>query len=522
MPPANAFHGNQQHHGGGSSAVASSSEYSQHSHLHESSQPPEEYEIDHQLLARYERLNHELEQMSRLQRSRHRNHSWDRVDSTRAGSRTMSGIFSSRGGNTSTRVTSARGSSRGMSFRMLTSTTPSERSGPHTMRGGGGLFSSSRGGGMYPPSRCHRSADRTVVGLLASTRAAKVEIPTPYEEEWVALSKELEKARKMCIEKRAVQSDLLEKIEKYETSAIRRFFAVNKEKRVEKLKGKLSKQLQEAEAAEESLLKLERRSMSMSEVVHHFPPPSMSYTSMRGASSKSLHDPSRHVLADPLDVELHERQELLEQEKRDILNNVFNAFVVPDVNRLKAHIAVAKSELKAGESVKKQVDEVYAMYRAAFSLLRAALASIVGNAYQHSMKEFIQGPYPQAIEAGRLVEGAGLLIQPEAKRKYPDFAPTITGIQLPKFPTSMKDLARPGALLTMEPGVMESADMDRRLKRAESVIVKMQQLVNRNLECLEQWRGLLEKDRHQAEATGRSLEAQLDKKMNTFVHSMAA
>ncbi|KAF0759603.1 hypothetical protein AaE_003682, partial [Aphanomyces astaci] len=62
-----------------------------------------------------------------------------------------------------------------MSFRMLTSTTPSERSGPHTMRGGGGLFSSSRGG-----------------GLLASTRAAKVEIPTPYEEEWVALSKELE------------------------------------------------------------------------------------------------------------------------------------------------------------------------------------------------------------------------------------------------------------------------------------------------------------------------------------------
>ncbi|RHY28538.1 hypothetical protein DYB32_005896 [Aphanomyces invadans] len=493
MPPANALHGSTHHH---AAAVESSSEYSRHSqHLEDSQHQPEEYEIDHQLVARYERLNHELEQMSRLQRSRHRNHSWDRVDSTRGLSRTMSGIFSSRGNN-STRATSARGSTRGLSFRLLPSTTPSERSGPHTVRG-------------------------------LSTRAAKVDIPSPYEEEWVALSKELEKARKMCIEKRAVQSDLLEKIEKYETSAIRRFFSVNKEKRLEKLKGKLSKQLQEAEAAEESLLKLERRSMSMSEVVHHFPTStgvaSTSHPSNRGTSSKSFHDPSRvlgHI--DPLDQELLERQEQLEQEKRDILNNVFNAFVVPDVNRLKAHIAVAMSELKAGESVKKQVEEVYAMYRAAFALLRTALASIVGNAYQHSMKEFIQGPYPQAIEAGRLVEGAALLIQPEAKRKYPDFAPTVTGIQLPKFPTSMKDLARPGALLTMEAGVMESADMERRLKRAESVVVKMQQLVNRNLECLEQWRSLLEKDRHQAESTARSLEAQLEKKMNTFVHSMAA
>ncbi|KAF0718244.1 Aste57867_1813 [Aphanomyces stellatus] len=505
MPPAHAS----------TASFHQSSEASQISQRNDSNHP-EEYEIDQSLLTRYERLNQELEQMSRLMHSRHRNHSWDQVDSTRGGflqntQRTMSGIFSSRGLNNSSRQlpSSARASSRVLSSRGLTFSsrglTPNERSshvGGQSMSMRGGIFSSARGG-----------------GVLASTRG-KLEIPSPYEEEWTALSKELEKARKACIDKRAAQSDLLEKIEKYETSAMRRFFSFNKEKRLEKLKGKLSKQLAEAEAAEDSLSKLERRSMSMSEVVPQLPP--TSFATMRGDSSKSFQDHYNGGPLDPLDHELLERQELLEQEKRDILNNVFNAYVVPDVNRLKAHIAVATSELKASDSIKKQVDDVYAMYRSAFTLLRTALAAIVGNTYKHSMKEFIQGPYPMAIEAGRLVEGAALNIQPEAKRKYPDHAPTLTGVQLPKFPTSMKDLARPGALLTMEAGVMESADMERRLKRAESVIVKTQQLVNRNLECLEQWRALLEKDRLQAEATCRSLEAQLDKKMATIVHSMAA
>ncbi|CAK4082002.1 unnamed protein product [Aphanomyces euteiches] len=487
---------------GGGGGASSMSEYSQASSQRNDSTQPEEYEIDHTLLARYERLNQELEQMSRLQRSRQRNHSWDQVDSTRGFSRTMSGIFSSRGLNNSTR--GGRVSSRVLSSTLsFHGQVPTDDLSPSNPMMRSGIFSSNRGG--------------------STSARNKMEIPSQYEQEWLALSKELEKARKACIEKRAVQSDLLEKIEKFETSAIRRFFAFNKEKQVEKLKVKLSKQLQEAEAAEESLSKLERRSMSMSEVAHHYPGPGM-----RGAPSKSLQEPkiiqeeAPMPPVDPLDLEILERQELLEAEKRDILNNVFNAFVVPDVNRLKAHIAVAASELKAGDSIKKQVDEVYNMYRSAFTLLRTALASIVGNTYQHSMKEFIQGPYPLAIEAGRLVEGAALLIQPEARRKYPEHAPTLTGVQLPKFPTSMKDLARPGALLTMEPGVMESADMERRLKRAESVIVKTQQLVNRNLECLEQWRAILDKDRHQAEATCRALEAQLEKKMTTIVHSMAA
>ncbi|EQC27155.1 hypothetical protein SDRG_11135 [Saprolegnia diclina VS20] len=447
----------------------------------------EEYEIDQNLLARYERLNMELEQMARLQRSRQRNHSWDNLESTKAGGSSR-GVFSAR-------VPSNYGSSRGFntSFRgpSASATTPTG-----TTRGT--LFSSQRSTGLFP-----------------STRGGKIDIPAPYEEEWVALSKELEKARKDCIEKRATQAELLAKMEKIENSALRRFFGFNKEKRMEKLRLKLCKQLSDAEAADNTLHKLERRSMSLTELQIQSLKPRSTGGQLPSTSMSLLPVPM-----DDLDVELMERQELLEQEKRDILNNVFNAFVVPDVHRLKAHIAVAASEVKASDAIQKQVEDIYKQYRQAFGLLRAALATIVGNEYSHTMKEFILGPYPLAIEAGRLVESAALQIQPEAKRKYPDFAPLLATLQLPKFPTTLKDLARPGALLTTPDTLNDGGETDRRLKRAENVIVKTQQIVARNLELLEQWRSVLEKDRTLADKTCAALESQLEKKMATLVHSM--
>ncbi|OQR81235.1 hypothetical protein ACHHYP_16631 [Achlya hypogyna] len=451
----------------------------------------EEYEIDQTLLARYERLNLELEQMARLQRSRQRNHSWDNLESARSGGNASSrGVFNSR--ISSQRVPSNYGSSRGFNVSIrgqsTSSTTP-----PGMSRSG--LFSSSRGTGLFP-----------------STRGGKIDIPAPYEEEWLALSKELEKARKDCIAKRATQAELLDKMEKIENSALRRFFGFNKEKRMEKLRLKLCKQLSDAEAADDALHKLERRSMSLTELQIQSLKP-------RSAGGQ-LPAPSLPVPMDDLDVELMERQELLEQEKRDILNNVFNAFVVPDVHRLKAHIAVAASEVKAGDAIQKQLEDIYKMYRQAFGLLRSALATIVGNEYSHTMKEFIMGPYPLAIEASRLVEAAALQIQPEAKRKYPDYAPALATLQMPKFPTTLKDLARPGALLTTPDALSDSGEMDRRLKRAENVVVKTQQIVARNLELLEQWRSVLEKDRTLADKTCQALEGQLEKKMATLVQNM--
>ncbi|OQS05174.1 hypothetical protein THRCLA_20699 [Thraustotheca clavata] len=451
-----------------------------------SSSVSEEYEIDQQLLARYERLNMELEQMARLQRNRQRNHSWDSTDSSRGMPTTnSSGVFSI---NNNHRVASNYGSSRGFnqSFRGPSATTPTRN----------GIFNSSQ-------------------AIFGSSRGGKLDVPTPYEEEWLELSKDLEKARKDCIEKRATQAELLAKMEKVENSAFRRFFGFNKEKRMEKLRLKLCKQLSEAQAADEALHQLERRSVSLTE---------MQLQSLKPAP-RSLGGHMQPVSMlpvpmDDLDIELMERQELLEQEKRDILNNVFNAFIVPDVHRLKAHIAVAASEVKAGDAIQKQLEDIYAMYRQGFGLLRSALATIVADEYTHTMKEFILGPYPLAIEAGRLVEGAALLIQPEAKRKYPDYAPLLATVQLPKFPSTLKDLARPGAMLTAQENINDSGELDRRLKRAENVVVKTQQIVSRNLELLEQWRSLLEKDRNLADKTCQALESQLEKKMTTLVQSI--
>lgn len=293
------------------------------------------------------------------------------------------------------------------------------------------------------------------------------------------------------------QKELLDKMDKTERSGLRRLFSINRQGKMEKLKLKLCDKLSESVKVDEELMRLERKSSML---------------------SRTSFDASSNNYFNPLDA----AEELLqlEREKQDILNNLFSAIDMPDVHELNSRIAMYSSEMKACESIHKQVERTAELYRQALHLVRVSLAAVVSPHYSGSLKEFVQGPYPMAVEASHLIEAASHAIQPESRRRYAHFAPELSSVHMPKFPQAITDFAR-RARANFDPHSALSMEGMRKLRNAENVIMLMQRVVIEKLEVIEAWKTEVEKDLSQAETNHQKLEARLEEQMAVLARSVS-
>ncbi|CAI5724909.1 unnamed protein product [Hyaloperonospora brassicae] len=375
------------------------------------------------------------------------------------------------------------------------------------------------------------------------------------------VKQELRQVKKSSAQMIHAQKELLDKMERQERGGFRRVFTINKAAKMAKLKSKLCAKLSESVLVDEELQRLERQSTALSATtlgtitqngkavvnvsnVHgtgsnlfaasasHFVNTN-SNISRVSATGRSLLDDMRDVSGSessgPVPTLLlssgwEDAQEellMLEREKEDILNNLFQAVDMPAVLDLHARIASFSSEIKAVTSVKKQADHIEAMYRKALHLLRVALAAVVSPNYSGGIREFAVSSYPLAVEAGQLIEQACNTVQPEARRKYESFASELTHVRPPKFPQPVSDFAR-RTRTHYDPHSALSIEGMRNLHAAENVLILMQRLVIQKLESIEKWQTKLNKDKEAAERAHAQMESRLQEQMAVLARSVSA
>lgn len=335
------------------------------------------------------------------------------------------------------------------------------------------------------------------------------------------------------------QKDLLDKMERQERGgSVRRMFSVNKAAKLAKLRAKLSDKLTEAARVDEELERLERQSSMLSRtslamfmnpsMSQPLPPfqstatrtenPATSFAAVSRLSSSTSSRTSVSAMLSPADVQ--EELQQLEREKQDILNNLFQSAHLPDAIDLHARIASYSAEIQAASSVLKQVERVEGMYRKALHLLRAALAAVVAPDYTGSVREFSTESYPLAVEASQLVEQASHVVQPEARRRYSQFAPEIIHARPPKFPQAVSDFAR-RSRTHFDPHSALAIEGMRHLRAAENVVIVLQRLVIQKLEVIEQWRERVEKDLAASDKAHAQLDARLQEQMAVLARSVS-
>ncbi|KAF1319854.1 hypothetical protein FI667_g12812, partial [Globisporangium splendens] len=297
------------------------------------------------------------------------------------------------------------------------------------------------------------------------------------------------------------QKELQEKIERQERNSFRRFFTFNRDQKIEKLKLKLCEKMSESLQIDAEVQHLERKSDSL-------------LTDWRASVYSSSNQADEANLAEKM-VEL-------EREKQDILRCLFSSLNMPDpsATQLQSRIAMCTSEIKACESVKKQVEKITSLYRNALQLLRAALATVVSDDYTGSVREFANGPFPFTIEAGQLIEASRNFVQPEARRRYRDFTPELVNVHPPKFPQAIADFAR-RSRTHYDPNSALAIDASRRLEAGENVIVLTHRIVIQKLEVLEQWSKTVEADQDRAVKEQRRLEVKLQQRMALLARSVS-
>uniref|UniRef100_A0AAV1U1D2 Uncharacterized protein n=1 Tax=Peronospora matthiolae TaxID=2874970 RepID=A0AAV1U1D2_9STRA len=374
------------------------------------------------------------------------------------------------------------------------------------------------------------------------------------------VKQELRQVKKSSAQMIHAQKELLDKMEKQERGGFRRVFTMNKAAKMAKLKSKLCAKLSESVLVDEELQRLERQSTAMSATtlgtITQTGKAVVNVGNLHG-SSGSLFSASSHfvntnsnlsrmsvtgpsLLDDMRDVsgsessgpvptlllssgweDAQEELLMLEREKEDILNNLFQAVDMPAVSDLHARIASFSSEIKAVTSVKKQADRVEALYRKALHLLRVALAAVVSPNYSGGIREFAVSSYPLAVEAGHLIEQACNVVQPEARRKYESFASGLTHVRPPKFPQPVSDFAR-RTRTHYDPHSALSIEGMRNLHAAENVLILMQRLVIQKLESIEKWQTKLNKDKEAAERAHAQMESRLQEQVAVLARSVSA
>jgi Mg2+ and Co2+ transporter CorA len=365
-------------------------------------------------------------------------------------------------------------------------------------------------------ARMEQNPIASAAALPPSALAPSTSSSANETQQLLQVTADLRKARRSSSQAIQSQKELIDKLERQEKSGLRRFFSLNKESKVERIKSKLSDKLSESVQVDEELQRLERRSDALARTSLAS---SFNHAALNG--SYSHHHASYSALSGLQSVaEVEDELASLEREKDDILNNLFGAIKSPDVQELHARIAVYSSEIHACQSIRKQVDRCATLYRQALQLLTTALAAVVSPHYTGTVREFTQGPYPLAVEASHLIEAAAHGIQPEARRRYDAFAPELVGLQLPKFPQAVADYAR-RARTNVDPNSALSLEAMRKLRAAESTLMVLQRLVIDKSAVVDAWKKRVEQDQEQAERGHEALEKRLHEQVAVLARSVS-
>uniref|UniRef100_K3X1Z8 Uncharacterized protein n=1 Tax=Globisporangium ultimum (strain ATCC 200006 / CBS 805.95 / DAOM BR144) TaxID=431595 RepID=K3X1Z8_GLOUD len=404
---------------------------------------------------------------------------------------------------------------------------------------GSGVFGSSHGppGNRMVPSpsivldrRLLQKYEEVNSELQRLTRMSRMEQNPPETQNMLQqVNAELRKARRNSSQAIQSQKELLDKLEKQEKSSFRRFFSLNKEAKMEKIKSKLADKLSESVQVDEEMARLERKSDALARtsllnatIMDNENNSSVLNARMSRMTRSYSHSMSYSNLSTtnlPLS-ELQEEIAGLEREKEDILNDLFSAINNPDVHELHTRIAMYSSEIKACESIQRQVDRCATKYRQALHLLSVALATVVSPQYTGAVREFTQGPYPLAVEACHLIEAASHGIQPESRRRYRDFAPELVNVRMPKFPQVIADYAR-RARTSVDPHSALALEATRKLRNAENVLMLLQRLVIEKSELVDAWKTLVAQDHARAEKNHDALERRLQEQVAVLARSVS-
>ncbi|TMW67381.1 hypothetical protein Poli38472_012497 [Pythium oligandrum] len=334
-------------------------------------------------------------------------------------------------------------------------------------------------------------------------RISRMSTDLPFNRELEQVQAEFKRVeRDSCI---AIQSqkELLDKIERHERSSFRRYFVFNRDQRIESLKTKLWERMAESTMVDAELQRLERQSVSLQD------------------TRRTTFVPLGMGMEQGDATELSWKMEELEREKQDILSNLLTTVATPDVQQLNTRIAMFVSEMRACESIQKQVEKCASMYRQSLQQLQTALSTIMSPSYGGTLKEFVTGPYLLAVEAGHSIEAASHVIQPEARRRYRNHAPELLNVRPPKFPQAIVDFAK-RARVNYDRKSSLSVEGTRKLRAGENVIVLMHRIVIQKLEVIITWKTAVEKDLERATDTHRRLESRLHQQMAVAARSVSA
>lgn len=298
---------------------------------------------------------------------------------------------------------------------------------------------------------------------------------TPSESDFRAVQQQLSRLRRSSNALSDDQVSILAKLERQQYSTFHRFFTLNPTKRILRLKKKLSLKLGKAEELELEREELLRQSQRLSSVC------------------------LLEACASPLQSLQLQRQELMQQ----------SLSLPAEYKRLHADLEASKATSLASRSVKSQIETFQETYRQALNLTRMALGHMVDPTYVSNIQQFVTDSYPLAVEAGRLVKFCGLMVQPESKRIYKDFATVIATSSTCNFPSVMKEMAkaRGGSRSSHS---LSALDLQEKVAKAESILMGLHQMIVRNSAVLEHWGKKVEEDLSDGLAVERLLQGKLE------------
>lgn len=284
---------------------------------------------------------------------------------------------------------------------------------------------------------------------------------SPTDSVLKGIQHELGQNRRKSMTISTAQVQLLHKMERQQYSSLHRLLSLNPKKRVEKLKRQLSCKLEEAAETELMREQLERQSVRLSEMCE-----------------------SEFISS--TDSKLMETKTRLEEERQVLVASIVRSLPSgSEYKQIQHEVDANNALILSCQSIKEQIQAVNDTYREAYSLIREALAFMVDLAYQSDVAAFVTGPYALAVEAQRFISLACMMIQPDAQRRYADFATKLVHTRVGKFPSVFKALAQPGAL--SKPMPLSRMDLQEKLERAEHMLVQMHQKTVSNIIVLDQW-----------------------------------